>query len=155
VAHCADFAVAVALASAGHGVTLVPSIAAPTAAGDHRPIRLLHTRHPHINRTLYAAIRHGTHQHPLIHCLLDALSSSARHHGARTGDSDVPQLAGQPVPPPLSSACCPPKGLEATPPTRNAVKFDAWLPLRAWTASPALLDALVEEVRRGVHEVWA
>ncbi|SCG39877.1 LysR family transcriptional regulator [Micromonospora inositola] len=78
VAHCGDFAVAVALAAAGHGVTLLPSIATPTTTGHHGPIRLLPVRQPHIHRTLYAAIRHGTRQHPLISCLLDTLISNAR-----------------------------------------------------------------------------
>lgn len=78
VAHCGDFAVAAALAAAGHGVTLLPSIATPTTTGHHSPIRLLRVRQPQIHRTLYAAIRHGTRQHPLISCLLDTLTSNTR-----------------------------------------------------------------------------
>ncbi|SCL16705.1 transcriptional regulator, LysR family [Micromonospora rhizosphaerae] len=78
VAHCADFAVAAALAAAGHGVTLLPSTAIPTTTGHHSPIRLLSVRRPHIHRTLYAAIRPGTRQHPLISCLLETLTSNAQ-----------------------------------------------------------------------------
>jgi DNA-binding transcriptional LysR family regulator len=79
VAHCADFEVAVALVGAGHGVALVPGIAASAANAcrDGTSVRFLRAQNPRINRTLYAAIRQGTQQHPLLARLLDALATNA------------------------------------------------------------------------------
>jgi DNA-binding transcriptional LysR family regulator len=70
VAHVADFAPAATLVAAGHGVALIPRIAAPTADG--LSVRLLTVEDPPIDRTLYAAIRHGTRHHPATSCLIEA-----------------------------------------------------------------------------------
>jgi len=76
VARCADFAMAAALVSAGHGVTLLPAC----AAADRPPhVRLLHALDPPIHRTIYAATRLGTRRHPLLACLLDTLTAQAQH----------------------------------------------------------------------------
>jgi len=74
VAHCGDFVVATALVRAGHGVALLPGIATPPLGGG---VRLLGVRRPGVQRTLYAAIRQGTRQHPLVSCLLDAVTTAA------------------------------------------------------------------------------
>ncbi|RSM87457.1 LysR family transcriptional regulator [Kibdelosporangium aridum] len=80
VAHCGDFAVATALVEAGHGITLLPSIAVP---GSREDVRLLGIRQPGVHRTLYAAIRQGTRQHPLVNCLLDVVTTTAQHYAKR------------------------------------------------------------------------
>jgi DNA-binding transcriptional LysR family regulator len=76
VGHVADFAMAAALVGAGHGVALIPTSVSP-AAPEERGIRLLRSTEPEIHRTLYAAVRAGTRQHPAIGCLLDALAEAA------------------------------------------------------------------------------
>lgn len=75
VAHCADFDVAMGLVAIGHGITLVPSLAMPATHASF-PVRLFHPTSPQVHRTLYAAIRDGTHQHPLIACVLDTLAAN-------------------------------------------------------------------------------
>lgn len=80
VGLCADFAMAAALVRAGNGIALIPGIAtsmidrfsgAPKA-------RLLTTSTPGIDRTLFAAIRRGTRNHPAISRLLEALAKAAQ-----------------------------------------------------------------------------
>lgn len=93
VARCADFDMAIALVSAGHGVALVPRVAAAAvnARHDGMSVRLLHAQQPQIHRTLYAAVRQGTHQHQLLNCLLDALTTSAHRlqpEGSKTTTAD-------------------------------------------------------------------
>ncbi len=75
VARCADFAMAIALVDAGHGVALLPACAAtdPPAL-----VRLLQAVDPPIHRTLYAATRPGTRRQALVACLLDALTAQAQ-----------------------------------------------------------------------------
>jgi DNA-binding transcriptional LysR family regulator len=75
VGHCADFALAAALVAAGHGIALVPSMAAPTADGP--AVRLLTVEDVPIHRTLYAAIRFGTRRHPATACLIEVLTVAA------------------------------------------------------------------------------
>ncbi|WP_336207056.1 LysR family transcriptional regulator [Nonomuraea sp. LPB2021202275-12-8] len=77
VAHSGDFAVAAALAGAGHGITLLPAIATSPRLGDAAGVRLLGVHQPGMHRTLYAAIRQGARRHPLVGCVLDALTTSA------------------------------------------------------------------------------
>jgi len=76
VARCADFAMATALVAAGHGVTLLPA-----CADLDRPaqVRLLTCVDPPIHRMLYAATRPGASRHPLLACLIEALTAEARH----------------------------------------------------------------------------
>jgi len=74
VAHCAEFAVATALVAAGHGVALIPRIAADS--GGLPPVRLLEVTHPQIQRTLFAAVRLGGRHHRAISCVVDALAAS-------------------------------------------------------------------------------
>lgn len=78
VAHCGDFAVATALVGAGHGIALLPGIAVPTPGAGG--VRLLGVRRPGVRRALYAAVRQGTRGHPLVSCLLDALTSGAHQY---------------------------------------------------------------------------
>jgi len=80
VARCGDFALAVALVGAGRGVALLPQLAA-TASGARSPasgVRLLIPKDPEVHRTVYAAIRHGSRDHPYIACLLQAIADRAR-----------------------------------------------------------------------------
>ena len=83
VAHCADFDLAAALASTGHGVTLIPAIAAELCRSS-APVRLLHARQPEIHRTLYAAIREGARDHPLLGALINALRSASTFASTRS-----------------------------------------------------------------------
>ncbi|TDD49312.1 LysR family transcriptional regulator [Nonomuraea terrae] len=87
VAHSGDFTVAAALVSAGHGITLLPAIATPPTSGDATGVKLLGVHQPGIHRTLYAAIRQGTRQHPLVNCVLDALTTSAERFPASHGET--------------------------------------------------------------------
>ena len=80
VGHCADFALAADIVAAGHGIALIPSIAAPT--NDSPSVRLLTAEDPSIHRTLYAAIRHGTRRHPATASLIEALTVAAKHFTA-------------------------------------------------------------------------
>ncbi|MFL6126079.1 LysR family transcriptional regulator [Actinophytocola sp.] len=85
VAHCGDFAVATALVRAGHGITLLPSVATPGLDGGGvrlLGVRLLGVRRPGVHRTLYAAIRRGTRRHPLVGCLLNAVTTAAERYAA-------------------------------------------------------------------------
>ncbi|TDX08255.1 LysR family transcriptional regulator [Kribbella sp. VKM Ac-2566] len=74
VAHCADFAVAAALVQTGFGIALLPNIAAPR----DDTVRLLDIRHPGVHRTLYAAIRRGTREHPVLSDFLEALTATVQ-----------------------------------------------------------------------------
>lgn len=69
----ADFDMAAALVAVGHGVALIPA----SACYDQRGVRLLTSTEPEIHRTLYAAVRAGTAEHPAIACLLEVLRQSA------------------------------------------------------------------------------
>jgi DNA-binding transcriptional LysR family regulator len=69
----ADFDMAAALVAVGHGVALIPA----SACYDQPGVRLLRSTEPEIHRTLYAAVRAGTSQHPAIACLLEVLRQSA------------------------------------------------------------------------------
>jgi DNA-binding transcriptional LysR family regulator len=84
VAHSGDFAVAAALVSAGHGITLLPAIA---TLGDATGVKLLGVRQPGMHRTLYAAVRQGSRRHPLVNCVLDALAASAERLAASRGET--------------------------------------------------------------------
>ncbi len=82
VARCADFAVTAALVGAGHGVALLPSIAAPPSPDRGGPaVRLLEVTNPQIHRTLYAAVRRGSQHHPALTCLLRLLASPPPQQG--------------------------------------------------------------------------
>ena len=73
VGHVADFEMAAALVGAGHGIALIPAVAAPRTPAA-QGIRLLKATDPEIHRTLYAAVRAGTRHDAAIACLLEALS---------------------------------------------------------------------------------
>jgi DNA-binding transcriptional LysR family regulator len=79
VAHCADFALAATLVSADHGVALIPTIAAPDPH-DNPGLRLLTVTDTPIHRTLFAAFRHGTREHPAVSHLVTALKTSVGQH---------------------------------------------------------------------------
>lgn len=69
-----DFHAVVALVAAGTGVALVPRGAVPAEHGAE--VRPLSDRVP--TRRVFAAVRHGREQHPLLRSVLDALLESAR-----------------------------------------------------------------------------
>src|SRR5882757_149660 len=76
VGRCADFDLAAALVRAGHGITLIPRIAATPAAT--AGLRLLTATDPPIHRSIFAAVRHGAREHPAISCFLDAVKQFPR-----------------------------------------------------------------------------
>ncbi len=63
---------AAALVGAGHGVALIPASAWHEWPG----VRRLTAVAPEIHRTLYAAVRQGTREHPATGALLDLLRQS-------------------------------------------------------------------------------
>ncbi len=84
VGQVGDFAMAAALVGAGHGVALIPAVAAP-AFPAAQGVRLLTAVDPTIHRTVYAAVRAGTRDDPAIRCLLTALADTAPEGAARVG----------------------------------------------------------------------
>ncbi|SFW84405.1 LysR family transcriptional regulator [Amycolatopsis australiensis] len=74
VAESADFAVLVALAAAGAGVALVPSMAVP--AGAHGAG--LHRLEERVTRKVFAVTRSGLTRRPDVRLVLDRLERSAR-----------------------------------------------------------------------------
>ncbi|MGV9387389.1 LysR family transcriptional regulator [Nonomuraea sp. NPDC003707] len=87
---CADFMMAAALVGAGNGIALIPGVVAPLIArfGDTPKARLLTMSIPSIDRTLFAAVRQGTRNHPAVSSFLESLTKAAqqlsnRHSTAR------------------------------------------------------------------------
>lgn len=74
-----DFHAVVALASAGAGVALVPRSALRGAELAHVAVRPVAQAAP--TRRVFAAVRRGAEQHPLIRPVLDALREAAAEHG--------------------------------------------------------------------------
>lgn len=73
VAHCGDFDMALALVSAGHGITLVPALAARRLP---EGVALVKTTTPEIERSLFALYQHGRTRHPAIQLFLNALAKA-------------------------------------------------------------------------------
>lgn len=77
VAHCGDFAMALALVRARLGVALVPATA--TRPPGHPPpgVRYLAPQHPATERTLFLAVRRGGADRPAVQRLRHALEQTA------------------------------------------------------------------------------
>lgn len=77
VAHCGDFAMALALVRAGLGIALVPETATYPAGRPPPGVRYLTPQEPVVNRTLFLALRRGGGDRPAAQRLRDALVETA------------------------------------------------------------------------------
>ena len=89
VGHVADFEMAAALVGAGHGVALIPAVAAPRVPAA-QGIRLLTATDPEIHRTLYAAVAPAPGTTLAIAASAPgAVGGSGRHQRSRPSSKDV------------------------------------------------------------------